>query len=57
MRRSIVFIAVLILVLAFGVQSGAQQPNPETIPSTGRTIPDSRETTRCAATAAPSSPN
>lgn len=27
MRRSIVFIAALILVLAFGVQAGAQQPN------------------------------
>ena len=28
MRRSIVFIAALILVLAFSVQSGAQPPNP-----------------------------
>jgi hypothetical protein len=28
MRRSIVFIAVSILVLAFGVPSGARQPNP-----------------------------
>ncbi len=28
MRRSIVFIAALILVLAFGVQSGAQQNSP-----------------------------
>jgi hypothetical protein len=32
MRRSIVFIAVLILVFAFGVQSGAQQPNPRNNP-------------------------
>jgi hypothetical protein len=28
MRRSVVFIAVMILVFAFGVQSGAGQPNP-----------------------------
>ena len=32
MRRSIVFIAGMILVLAFGVQSGAQQPNPRNNP-------------------------
>jgi hypothetical protein len=32
MRRSIVFIAGMILVLAFGVQSGAQQPNPQNNP-------------------------
>jgi len=39
MRRSIVFIAALILVLAFGVQSGAQQPNPGNNPQNRQNDP------------------
>jgi hypothetical protein len=39
MHRSIVFIAALILVLAFGVQSGAQQPNPGNNPQNSQNDP------------------